>query len=258
MSKNKDTLKVKGIDSKGFGKIPKLVMQDTDLSIEAKGIYAYFASYAGAGETAFPSVSKTIYDLNIGRNRYYKHRKQLEDKGYISIEKVRSDGDFDKNIYTLNNEIACIQNGYMQNGDMQNADMQNQYTNNNNSNNNSIKKNSSKKDSQKSQKRYSDDSPYIKLAERLYKHLKSRNPEHKEPNWQTWADDFRKAHKLDGRSIKNLAEVIDWSQNNDFWQNNIMSAQKVRKQYDKLKLQMNTNRNRTTGGYDTSEYDNFF
>ena len=142
MSRNKDTLIVKGIDSKGFGKIPKLVMQDTDLSIEAKGIYAYFASYAGAGETAFPSVSKTIHDLKIGRNRYYKHRKQLEAKGYIEIERVRDGkGDFERNIYTLSNEVACIQNADMQNADTQNADMQNEYTNNNNSNNNSIKKN---------------------------------------------------------------------------------------------------------------------
>ena len=50
-----DVLKVIGIDSKGYGKIPKLVMQDHNLTIEAKAIYAYFASYAGAGTNAFPS-----------------------------------------------------------------------------------------------------------------------------------------------------------------------------------------------------------
>lgn len=259
-----DTLRVKGIDSKGFGKIPKLVMQDSDLSIEAKGIYAYFASYAGAGETAFPSVSKTIHDLNIGRNRYYKHRKQLEQKRYITIERVRDNGDFERNIYTLENEIACIQNRDMQNadvqnGDTQNADMQNEYTNSNSTNINSTNSNSSNKKSRKSQERYSDNSPYIKLAERLYDHLKSRNPEHIEPNWQNWANDFRLANEVDKRSIENLEEVIDWSQNNDFWQNNIMSAKKVRDQYDKLRLQMNSSKNNNrAGGYDTSEYDNLF
>lgn len=70
-----DKLRVEGVFSKGYGIIPKLVMQDQDLSIEAKSIYAYFASYAGNGTTAFPSVSKIIYDLNIGEERFYKHRK---------------------------------------------------------------------------------------------------------------------------------------------------------------------------------------
>ena len=45
-----DVLKVIGIDSMGYGKIPKLVMQDRRLTPEAKCIYGYFASYAWIGE----------------------------------------------------------------------------------------------------------------------------------------------------------------------------------------------------------------
>ena len=37
-----DILRVEGINAKGFGFVPKLVMQDIRLTPEAKCIYAYF------------------------------------------------------------------------------------------------------------------------------------------------------------------------------------------------------------------------
>jgi len=107
-----DVLKVIGIDSAGYGKIPKLVMQDRRLTPEAKCIYAYFASYAGAGTNAFPSVSKILYDLGMGRARYYKHFALLTTTyGYIQVEQVKEDGKWAHNIYVLNSEIPpCTQN----------------------------------------------------------------------------------------------------------------------------------------------------
>lgn len=44
------------IFSMGYGHIAKLVMKDKDLTVEAKAIYSYIASYAGASDTAYPSV----------------------------------------------------------------------------------------------------------------------------------------------------------------------------------------------------------
>ena len=52
-----DQLLVEGINCMGYGIIPKYVMLDPDLTIEAKAIYAYFCSFAGSGNTAFPSRS---------------------------------------------------------------------------------------------------------------------------------------------------------------------------------------------------------
>lgn len=61
-----DILKIEGIMANGFGFIAKLLLNDRRLTIEAKSIYSYFCSYAGAGMTAFPSVSKICYNLVIG------------------------------------------------------------------------------------------------------------------------------------------------------------------------------------------------
>ena len=169
-------VKLQGVMAKGYGTIPKVVMQDEDLSIEAKAIYSYIASYAGAGQTAFPSVSITTKHLGISKNRYYKHRKYLEDKGYISIERLRTENGFSKNIYTLNSTVRIqnvdIRNVDIQNVDTRNVDIRNEYTNNNSSNNNSINNNSINKDSQQSQKRYADDSQYMKVAVIFLKKLK--------------------------------------------------------------------------------------
>ncbi|MDA8223592.1 helix-turn-helix domain-containing protein [Desulfosporosinus sp.] len=101
-----DVLKVLGINSKGYGTFPKLVAKDRRLTIEAVGIYAYICSYAGSGNSAFPSVSTILYDLRIGETRFYTHLKLLIKYGYISIEKVRDEkGKFKHNVYILHTEI---------------------------------------------------------------------------------------------------------------------------------------------------------
>ena len=104
-----DVLKVSKINSKGYGTFPKMVAKDRRLTIEAKSIYAYFCSYAGSGNSAFPQVKTIWYDLNIGDERYYKHFNLLVEFGYISVERVRGDsGKFDHNIYTMNTDIPDL------------------------------------------------------------------------------------------------------------------------------------------------------
>jgi len=99
------------IYAKGYGVIAKQVMQDRRLSIEAKAIYAYLCSYAGAGESAFPSVKKMCYDMQIDIKRFYKHRKQLEEHGYIEVQHRRWRETMKKanNIYQLNNHVECLE-----------------------------------------------------------------------------------------------------------------------------------------------------
>ena len=98
-----DLLRIEGIGCKGYGIIPKYVMLDTDLSIEAKSIYAYLCSYSGSGTTAFPGREKILYDLQIGKRSFYAHFKQLKDQGYITItqSKDKETNQFGNNIYTL-------------------------------------------------------------------------------------------------------------------------------------------------------------
>lgn len=140
-------LEIDGINAKGFGTISKMVMIDQRLSIESKAIYSYFSSYAGGGSSAFPSVSKIIYDLKISKTRYYKHFNLLVECGYISVRYNKVSNKFSNNIYTLHNnpipvvkeedseqKLSCPQNketelSCPQNEETQNEETQNKETN---------------------------------------------------------------------------------------------------------------------------------
>lgn len=97
-----DILRVDGVNAKGFGSIPKIVMKDQRLTIQAKAIYAYFCSYAGMGNQAFPGIVIILRDLGISENTYYKHIKLLKLYDYIRVEQKKiKGGKWSRNIYTL-------------------------------------------------------------------------------------------------------------------------------------------------------------
>ena len=147
----------KSILSKGYGMIPKLVMQ-SNISIEAKAIYAYMCSFAGNGQSAFPSVEKIISDLKISDNRFYKYRRELVDCGFINIKRTRNKNRRDKNIYIINQTVyegislkqynnfqhlqfEGLQNEHLQFEGLQNEGTNNNKTNNNKTNNNNVNNN---------------------------------------------------------------------------------------------------------------------
>lgn len=87
----------------GYGQLPRMVMCDPELSLIAKVIYAYIASYAGGGDQAFPSIARICNDLAINKDTFYKHFKKVEDAGYITRVKTMTEGNkFSNNIYQLN------------------------------------------------------------------------------------------------------------------------------------------------------------
>lgn len=97
-----DILRVSGIKAKGYGILPKFVMLDRDLSLDAKAIYAYLCSLTGTGDTVFPSRDLILSHLHIGKNAYYGHFNQLKEQGYITVGQERSKGSqFAHNVYTI-------------------------------------------------------------------------------------------------------------------------------------------------------------
>jgi hypothetical protein len=131
----KDILRSQGLKAKGYGIIPKLVMQDKRLSIESKSIYSYFCSYAGAGDTAFPSVRKICYDFSISEDRFRRHFRLLVQYGYIEVEQKKEKGRYASNIYTLVDkpiEVNTRKTPYTENGGMEEQGTENTRYNINN------------------------------------------------------------------------------------------------------------------------------
>ena len=100
-----DMLVMESIGAQGFGTVPKIVMLDARLSAQAKAIYAYFASFAGAGTTAFPRRATIMRDLNLHPAAYYSHFNLLLDFGYLSVEHRKCGGRFDVSLYRLSERV---------------------------------------------------------------------------------------------------------------------------------------------------------
>lgn len=129
----KDLLQVEGVNYNGYGTIPYAVMQDRNISIEAKGIYAYFCSFAGKGTTEVPGRDEIIADLGISQSRYYKHFDILKEKGLIRVEQMKEKGKFTRNIYTLVDKpgkYPCAQNEHTKKPYTQNEHTENTSTDN--------------------------------------------------------------------------------------------------------------------------------
>lgn len=103
-----DIIKGFKINESGYGIIPKSVMQDINLNIGAKAVYAYFCSFTGAGDSCFPTRNKICSDLGVSKDTLSKHLKSLVESGYLVIEQAKDNGKFSHNIYTLPSEIMPI------------------------------------------------------------------------------------------------------------------------------------------------------
>ena len=96
-----DNAKLEGIYAEGYGIIAKTAMQDKNLHITAKAIYAYMVSFAGNSNNCFPTRSKIVYDLGINNKTFGKYLSQLIENGYIKAEQQKENGKFARNIYTI-------------------------------------------------------------------------------------------------------------------------------------------------------------
>jgi len=58
-----------------------------------------------------------------------------------------------------------------------------------------------------------------------------------------WHLEIDRMIRLDSREIEEMKQVLEWLPSNDFWNTNILSATKFRKQYDKLCIEMEKAKN---------------
>lgn len=95
-------------------------------------------------------------------------------------------------------------------------------------------------DKPKPKKEFAINSPEHTAAHYLFSLIKKRNPNHKEPNLQSWAKGIDLMLRIDKRDFDEIHRVIEWCQNDNFWHKNILSTAKLREKYDQLVLNMNS------------------
>ena len=91
---------------------------------------------------------------------------------------------------------------------------------------------------QKKKRSFVETQKEFQLSKLLLSLIRERKPDFKEPNLQRWAREIDLMIRIDKRKPEKIEKVIRWCQEDDFWQNNILSTQKLRKHYDQLTLKM--------------------
>jgi len=85
--------------------------------------------------------------------------------------------------------------------------------------------------------KYSENSDEFRLADYLFKHIQRRKPDFKKPNIQSWAKNIDLMIRVDKRKPDKIKEIVKWCQEDEFWLKNILSTTKLRKQFDRLEMQ---------------------
>ena len=79
----------------------------------------------------------------------------------------------------------------------------------------------------------------LAMAKEMFAHIQKLNPNHKQPNFEAWANDIRLLGERDGKSHPEIIELFEWANQDRFWQANILSPRKLREKWDVLVLQRN-------------------
>ena len=88
---------------------------------------------------------------------------------------------------------------------------------------------------------YDKNSPSYLLAELLSLFVQLRRKTKKPVDLQVWAKHIDLMIRKDNCTPDQIADVIEWCQEDDFWRDNIMSTPKLRKQFKILEMQMSQN-----------------
>ena len=78
------------------------------------------------------------------------------------------------------------------------------------------------------------DDPVIYLVHLLYRCIQEHLPGFKAPDFKNWSQDMLHLLEQDQRDPTEVEAVIRFAHQDDFWQSNILSVNKLRKQYDTL------------------------
>lgn len=79
----------------------------------------------------------------------------------------------------------------------------------------------------------------LAMAKEMFARIQKLNPNHKQPNFEAWANDIRLLGERDGKSYPEIIDLFEWANQDRFWQANILSPRKLREKWDVLVLQRN-------------------
>lgn len=241
----------------GFTQVPNEVLDDERLKWADKGLFAYLWRQSDEWQFYESEIIKHAAD---GRDAFRTAKNHLIKFGYLVIEQTRdkngrmSLGKWYLNPYPGRKIIKSLEkaqdkgistvDGFSVDGKPTTNNTNSNNTNNNNTNSKKrlLSELASSSDvppkNSKKKRQYDPDSKPYRCAVKLQDEILKNKPDFKKPDLQKWSDTFRLMNERDGRAWKTIGKVIIYATQDDFWRSNILSADKLRKQFERLEMQM--------------------
>jgi hypothetical protein len=218
-------VKVRRVKNKFF--ITENAIFDLDIDKHSKLIYVALCRYADNGGKAYPSMRRLAKDCSVSKTTIEKYIKELIDNDIV--EKIESDKKF--NVYRILDWINTVPAH-------ESTVPAHDLTVPAGGTNKDSKKTSIKEPSSDTDKWSVEDTEY-KLTIHLSKLIDDNNAYAKTPtnggkDIQGWIAPIDKLMRLDGASAHHIQQVMDWCQQDNFWQVNILSTSKFRKKFPQL------------------------
>lgn len=211
----------------GYTVIPNSTAQDSRLSFEARGALALLLSLPSDWSV---NNSWLMKQSKAGRDKVKSIIDELISNGYMSKTQPKNQkGQFTSNDYFV---YPLPVDGFSVNGlavDGKSTTTKETVIQKKD-NTNLVKATHDKK--------FNFNQDHLNFADAMLKKIKLVAPAVKSANLESWANDIRLLCDNDGIDIREAWSVFKWANSDSFWQTNILSASKFRKQYAQLSAKM--------------------
>ena len=242
--------------TKNFVILYKQVLNDSNLSLKAKGLWAYLMSLPDDWKISSTEVAKHSTD---GRDSVRAGLQELVEQGYAKKIKTTNDqGKFEPGGWIIyeskkineEHEIQELKNKVPQTAFpamvlptlVYPALL-----------NNEAKPSNEKTKKERTKKERASDAAH-RLASLFFDSLLKLNPDRKKPNLEKWADEFEKMLIIDKRTEQQILAALNWCRNDAFYRTKLLIPKKFREGFDNLITLMrnpyNTKTSNTTHNVD--------
>jgi len=217
----------------------KLIVDDRELSFGAKSIALYLNTYMNdSHDMAWPSIATICGEMNLTNKTAIKYIRELSEIGYLEKQRRFSNS----TIYFAT--VPSSVNSTLMEG-LHHRSVNSTPTVVETLHSNKQKNKQSNKQVPAKAGRFSIDDEIT--AKYMLTILFDMNPQMKLPTIDSWSNTIRLMKERDGRAHDEIRELFLWANKDDFWHQNILSPEKLRKQWDTLvvqrKAKMNGGRN---------------
>ena len=236
-----------------YAVIPATVRYDNNVVPSAKLLYGEITALCNEKGYCWATNDYFGRLYSVSKRTISTWIKSLCDAGYISTEfildnesqkvKVRCLKVVEKNFVALTKETSGPPRSRLREPHEENFAENNTLNNTFNISSSQIFEKSKINDERvKKKKVFETDSEAYLLAKFLERCIAENNPKfpQNERQRQRWAKDFDLMLRIDKIDADDIAAIIEWSQDDNFWRSNILSGKKLREKYQQLAMKMNS------------------